>query len=69
VQRRLRSVLKHSTTVLVAHRPSTAALADRVVHIGHGTVLESGTHEHLLATSAAYREVMGSDAAMGAHHG
>ncbi|KQU06494.1 ABC transporter [Rhodococcus sp. Leaf7] len=69
VQRRLRSVLQHSTTVLVAHRPSTAALADRVVHIGHGTVLESGTHEDLLATSAAYREVMGSDAAMGAHHG
>ncbi|KIQ10170.1 ABC transporter ATP-binding protein [Rhodococcus sp. MEB064] len=69
VQRRLRSVLQHSTTVLVAHRPSTAALADRVVHIGHGTVLESGTHEHLLATSAAYREVMGSDAAIGSRHG
>ncbi|MBY6680748.1 ABC transporter ATP-binding protein [Rhodococcus sp. BP-316] len=69
VQRRLRTVLAHSTTVLVAHRPSTAALADRVVHLGHGTVMETGTHEHLLATSAAYRDVMGSMSGAERDHG
>ncbi|MDJ0394751.1 ABC transporter ATP-binding protein [Rhodococcus sp. G-MC3] len=60
VQEDLRRVLTHSTTLLVAHRPSTAALADRVLHLENGTIVEQGTHERLLATSAKYRHVMGS---------
>lgn len=56
----LRRVLTHSTTLLVAHRPSTAALADRVLHLRNGTIVEQGTHERLSATSASYRYVMGS---------
>ncbi|WP_338887158.1 ABC transporter ATP-binding protein [Rhodococcus sovatensis] len=60
VQQDLRRVLPHSTTVLVAHRPSTAALADRVLYLENGRIVEQGTHERLLATSAKYRHVMGS---------
>ncbi|MFI8568597.1 ABC transporter ATP-binding protein [Rhodococcus sp. NPDC078407] len=60
VQKELRRVLAHSTTVLVAHRPSTAALADRVLYLENGTIVEQGTHEGLLASSPRYREVMGS---------
>ncbi|MGA9869983.1 MAG: ATP-binding cassette domain-containing protein, partial [Rhodococcus sp. (in: high G+C Gram-positive bacteria)] len=60
VQEDLRRVLTHSTTLLVAHRPSTAALADRVLYLENGTIVEQGTHERLLATSAKYRYVMGS---------
>lgn len=60
VQEDLRRVLTRSTTVLVAHRPSTAALADRVLHLENGRIVEQGTHERLLATSAKYRHVMGS---------
>ena len=60
VQQDLRRVLTHSTTLLVAHRPSTAALADRVLYLENGTIVEQGTHERLLATSARYRHVMGS---------
>ncbi|OZC77824.1 ABC transporter [Rhodococcus sp. 15-1154-1] len=60
VQRDLRRVLTHSTTLLVAHRPSTAALADRVLYLENGTIVEQGTHERLLATSTRYRHVMGS---------
>nr|WP_300499230.1 ABC transporter ATP-binding protein [uncultured Rhodococcus sp.] len=56
----LRRVLTHSTTLLVAHRPSTAALADRVLHLENGTIVEQGPHERLLATSSKYRYVMGS---------
>ncbi|MGB6052740.1 MAG: ABC transporter ATP-binding protein [Rhodococcus sp. (in: high G+C Gram-positive bacteria)] len=56
----LRRVLTHSTTLLVAHRPSTAALADRVLHLENGTIVEQGPHERLLATSSKYRLVMGS---------
>lgn len=60
VQAELRRVLVHSTTLLVAHRPSTAALADRVLHLENGRIVEQGTHEGLLASSPRYREVMGS---------
>lgn len=60
VQEDLRRVLTHSTTLLVAHRPSTAALADRVLYLENGRIVEQGTHERLLATSAQYRHVMGS---------
>ncbi|AYJ47186.1 ABC transporter ATP-binding protein [Rhodococcus sp. P1Y] len=60
VQTDLRRVLTHSTTLLVAHRPSTAALADRVLYLENGRIVEQGTHERLLATSSKYRHVMGS---------
>ncbi|WP_089244366.1 ABC transporter ATP-binding protein [Rhodococcoides kyotonense] len=60
VQENLRRVLTQSTTLIVAHRPSTAALADRVIHLEDGRIVEQGTHERLLATSAKYRHVMGS---------
>lgn len=60
VQANLRRVLSHSTTLIVAHRPSTAALADRVLFLENGTIVDQGTHERLLQTSAKYRHVMGS---------
>ncbi|MFH5231032.1 ABC transporter ATP-binding protein [Antrihabitans spumae] len=59
VQAALRRVLEHSTTLLVAHRPSTAALADRVAVLEDGRIIETGTHEHLLETSKRYRNLMG----------
>ena len=51
------------TTLVIAHRPATIALADRVVLIDAGRVVADGTHEELLATSARYREVLASAAA------
>ncbi len=61
VQANLRRVLKRSTTLLVAHRPSTAALADRVVLLEHGRIAAQGSHERLLGTNARYRELMGGE--------
>ncbi|WP_245535335.1 ABC transporter ATP-binding protein [Segniliparus rotundus] len=48
------------TTLLVAHRPSTAALADRVALLWDGRVEAVGSHEELLAASERYRHVMGA---------
>ncbi|WP_414121965.1 ABC transporter ATP-binding protein [Corynebacterium nuruki] len=42
------------TSVIVAHRLSTAARADRVVVLDHGRVVESGTHRELLARNGRY---------------
>ena len=54
----LAEVMDGRTTLIIAHRPATIALADRVVLIGDGQVIASGTHDELLATSDAYRSVL-----------
>ncbi|MGO1979090.1 ABC transporter ATP-binding protein [Brachybacterium tyrofermentans] len=55
---RLREVLEGTTTLIVAHRTSTVALADRVAMLDHGRVIEVGTHADLLKTSPRYRWVI-----------
>ena len=59
----LTEVMRGRTTVVIAHRPATIALAERVVLIDGGRVAAEGTHQELLATSARYREVLASAAA------
>lgn len=45
-------------TLVIAHRLSTIVAADRVVLLQRGRVVDSGTHDHLLTTSPAYRELL-----------
>lgn len=60
VQTALRRVLGDSTTLAIAHRPSTAALADRVAVLEGGRITDTGTHDELLARNRHYRDLMGA---------
>jgi ATP-binding cassette subfamily B protein len=58
VTRALGSVLAGTTALVVAHRPSTVALADRVALLDGGAIAAVGTHRELLATQPAYASLM-----------
>ncbi|HEY3894661.1 MAG TPA: ABC transporter ATP-binding protein [Pseudonocardiaceae bacterium] len=58
VHNALRSVLANRTTLLIAHRRSTLHLADRIVVLDHGRVIDQGTHTELICRSARYRTLI-----------
>ena len=60
VEAALRRVLASTTALIVAHRPSTVMLADRVALLEDGRVTAVGTHHDLLASSEHYRFVISS---------
>ena len=60
VEAGLRRVLADTTSLIVAHRPSTVTLADRVALMENGVVTAVGTHHDLMATNEHYRYVISS---------
>jgi ATP-binding cassette subfamily B protein len=58
VEHALRSVLTDVTALVVAHRPSTVQLADRVALLVDGRIVAVGTHSELLAGNAEYRRLL-----------
>ena len=62
----LSQVMINRTTIVIAHRPATIALAQRVVLLDEGRILAIGTHQELSAHNARYREVLAQAAALDA---
>ncbi|HEY7009649.1 MAG TPA: ABC transporter ATP-binding protein [Jatrophihabitantaceae bacterium] len=62
VEAALRRVLASTTALVVAHRPSTVLLADRVALLEDGRITAVGTHSELLATVPAYRNLLSQSA-------
>lgn len=56
----LAEVMSGRTTIVIAHRPATIALAGRVVLLDGGRVVAEGTHDELLAGEPRYRAVLAS---------
>ena len=54
----LAKVMRGRTTLVIAHRPATIALADRVAVLENGRIVEEGTHAELVSRSARYRELL-----------
>ncbi|MCX8530608.1 MAG: ABC transporter ATP-binding protein, partial [Rhodoluna sp.] len=66
VEDALRTVLQATTALIVAHRPSTVQLADKVALMQDGRITAFGKHSELLATNEHYRFVISSLDAAGA---
>ncbi|MFI6859965.1 ABC transporter ATP-binding protein [Streptomyces sp. NPDC050421] len=58
VEAALRRVLEETTAIVVAHRPSTVMLADRVALLSEGRISAVGTHQELLRSNAEYAWLM-----------
>jgi ATP-binding cassette subfamily B protein len=61
VEAALRQVLADTTALIVAHRPSTVLLADRVALLSGGRIAAVGTHQELLRGNAEYAHLMSGD--------
>ncbi|RBY77943.1 ABC transporter ATP-binding protein [Blastococcus sp. TF02-09] len=61
VELALREVLSGTTALVVAHRPSTVLLADRVALLAGGRIAAVGTHSELLAAHPAYRDLLAQE--------
>jgi len=69
VSARLREVLTGTTSLVIAHRPSTVALADRVAVLQDGRITAVGTHTDLLGTDPHYRYIISTLEDDAAEHG
>ena len=56
----LATVMRGRTTLVIAHRPATIELADRVALLDDGKIVATGTHVEMLATNERYQEVLAS---------
>jgi ATP-binding cassette subfamily B protein len=61
VTRALHEILAGSTALVVAHRPSTVALADTVALLSGGVIAASGSHRELLASNPEYAALMDTE--------
>jgi ATP-binding cassette, subfamily B, multidrug efflux pump len=65
IQQALLTLMKSHTSFLIAHRLSTIRDADRIMVIGSGEILESGSHRTLMTRKGAYYEMVMSQLGMG----
>ncbi|HYE72733.1 MAG TPA: ABC transporter ATP-binding protein, partial [Blastocatellia bacterium] len=57
VQQALNNLMQGRTTIVIAHRLSTVRRADKIIVMDAGRVVESGTHQELIARGGIYRKL------------
>lgn len=53
----LKRIMKGRTTIIISHRVSSAKLAQRIIVLSDGSIVQSGSHDELIATEGMYREL------------
>lgn len=53
----LKRIMKDRTSVIISHRVSSAKLADRIIMLDNGKIVEQGTHDELFALEGVYKEL------------
>ncbi|TDB65114.1 ABC transporter ATP-binding protein [Arundinibacter roseus] len=53
----LKRIMKDRTSVIISHRVSSAKLADRIVMLDNGVIVEEGTHDQLIQNESVYKEL------------
>jgi ATP-binding cassette subfamily B protein/subfamily B ATP-binding cassette protein MsbA len=61
IHRALETFMKGRTGIMITHRASTLAMADRVAVLDHGRVCSVGSHDELIESNSFYRNLYGSD--------
>ncbi len=49
--------MQNRTSVIISHRVSSAKLADRIIMLDDGLIVEQGTHDELMEKEGAYKEL------------
>jgi len=57
VQEALQNLMRHCTTLVIAHRLSTVRMAHKIVVLDSGRIVETGNHQALLKSSGVYRRL------------
>ncbi len=57
IQNALDTMMRHRTSIVIAHRLSTVLAADQILVVNNGVIAESGTHDELLALGGVYAEL------------
>jgi len=57
IQESLQNLMKHKTTLVIAHRLSTLQKMDRILVFNHGKIVEDGSHDELIALNGYYKRL------------
>ena len=57
ILRAMKNIMVGRTSIIISHRVSSAKLADKIIVLDDGYVVEKGTNESLLATPGVYKEL------------